>query len=93
MESCIWGATFRKAQTVWHIAVLKTAFNLALLKTSYSRCAQVSRQSRLPEAVFLNRSCSTHSGCARITSIPFRFLKSLQCSVAFEHRRLSPGRA
>ena len=51
--SCIGGATFPKAQTLQHLAVLKTTSNLVVLKTLCSRCAQVSRPAPLSEAVFL----------------------------------------
>lgn len=57
--SCIGGATIPKAQTLRHLAVLKTASNLVVLKTSCSRCAQVSRPAPLSEAVFLHRSCAS----------------------------------
>jgi hypothetical protein len=91
--SCIGGATFPKAQTLQHLAVLKTTSNLVVLKTSCSRCAQVSRPAPLSEAVFLHRSCAIHSGCAHKSLIPLRSRKSFSCSVAFDHRRLSPGHA
>lgn len=91
--SCIGGATFPKAQTLQHLTVLKTTSNLVVLKTSCSRCAQVSRPAPLSEAVFLHRSCAIHSGCARKSLIPLRSRKSFCSSVAFDHRRLSPGRA
>jgi len=52
--SCIGGATFPKAQTLQHLAVLKTTSNLVVLKTLCSRCAQVSRPAPLSEAVFLH---------------------------------------
>lgn len=57
--SCIGGATFPKAQTLKHLAVLKTTSNLVVLKTSCSRYAQVSRPAPLSEAVFLHRSCAS----------------------------------
>ena len=91
--SCIGGATFPKAQTLQHLAVRKTTSNLIVLKTSCSRCAQVSRPAPLSEAVFLHRSCAIHSGCACKSLIPLRSRKSFCCSVAFDHRCLSPGHA
>lgn len=50
MGCCMLGATIPKAQILLHVAVHKTSFNLVFLKTSGSRCAQVSRQPRLPES-------------------------------------------